>query len=361
MKKYFSMLAFLTIGAMTFTSCSNDDDDKDKVVPMRTVADGVLVLNEGNYFSNINGSLDYLNYKSSNVTRNCFQTANGRSLGGTPNDAIINDEDELYIATTFENRVEIADAKTMKSVAVAKIRKPRELASDGSYVYVSSYTGRVYKIDDKSHEVVDSSEVIGTNLEGIAVYKGYVYVSNAWNDDYTYNTNVVKLDVELNKVKDITVVANPGQLIAYENYIYVASQGNYIDVQPTVQRINCVTDEVSVIGTASMMACNNDRLYMINVPYGSPATYSYYDIRTQTTQKWIDGSEIYSPYAMAVDPITDEVFITSQNEDVEKHIANFYADGYLTQYSRDGVFKKKYVCGVNPGTILFATRTAAND
>lgn len=357
MKKYLSMAACLLMGLSVFTSCSDDDNSDKPHEGLKSVADGVFVLNQGSYFSQINGSLDYYAYGTSSLTptRNIFKSANGRSLGGTPNDAVINSKGEMYIASTDENRVEIADAKTLKSVAVAKIVKPRAVAYDADAVYVSSYTGKVYKIDATSHELVDSSAVVGTNLEGIAVANGSVYVCNSWNADYTYNKNVVKLNTSLDKLKDITVVTNPTKLIASGNNIFVVSQGNYNDVKPAVQQLNAATDEVMLIGEATMAAVAGDRLYMVNAPYGVKPTYSYYSLSAHTVTNWITGTEIFSPYAIGVDPITNRVYITSlsQNPDVPGS-ASYTGDGYLVVYDPTGSFMGKYDCGVCPGTIVFA-------
>ncbi len=68
-----------------FTSCTDDDDSP--VFIDVTVADGVFVLNEGSYFSGINGTLDYLDYKTATMSNNIL--ADIYNLGGTPNNAII--------------------------------------------------------------------------------------------------------------------------------------------------------------------------------------------------------------------------------------------------------------------------------
>ena len=353
MKKYLSMFAFVLTGALMFVSCDDDGDSNEPTICPAVISDGLYVVNEGSFYKKINGSLDYLDYKTWKATRNIFQSTNGRSLGGTPNNAVINERGEMYIATTDENRVEIVNPKTTKSIAVAKIRQPRELAIDNGCVYVSSYTGKVYKIDSQSYKVVDSSKVVGANLEGIATTNGYVYVCNSHNPDYTYNTNVVKLDKQLDKVKDVKVLVNPTQILALNNELFVISIGNYKDINPTVQQIDIKTDHVSVIGAGTMMAAGTDRLYIINSPWGKPATYNAYDLTNKTMSKWVDGSEILYPYGVGVDPITGDVFVTSQNKDAVTGRASYVTDGYLARYTRDGNFKGKYPCGVNPGTIVF--------
>ena len=75
MKKYMKLLACLLAGAFVLTAC----DDDDPVVHYREVAvsDGLFIVNEGSYFSQVNGSLDYLDYATGKVQRNVFSAANG--------------------------------------------------------------------------------------------------------------------------------------------------------------------------------------------------------------------------------------------------------------------------------------------
>ena len=75
MKKYLSMAACLLMGLSVFTSCSDDDNSDKPHEGLKSVADGVFVLNQGSYFSQINGSLDYYAYGTSSLTptRNIFK------------------------------------------------------------------------------------------------------------------------------------------------------------------------------------------------------------------------------------------------------------------------------------------------
>ena len=165
MKKYMKLFACLLAGAFVLTACSDDDSVKPISYQDVPVADGLFILNEGSYFDQVNGSLDYLDYATGTVSRRVFQAANGRSLGGTPNNAI-QCGSKIYIATQEENRVEVIDAKTLKALSPIAITAPRELCTDGQFVYVSAYTGEVSKVDTLSLKVVKKSPIVGTNLEG---------------------------------------------------------------------------------------------------------------------------------------------------------------------------------------------------
>ena len=363
MKKYTKFLGCLFVGAFVLTSClSSDDEWEPREV---TVADGVFILNEGSYFSQINGTMDFISYATGTLSmnRNVFEQVNGRTLGGTPNH-ILRCGSKIYIATTDENRIEVLDAKSLKALTPIAITAPRELCTNGKSVFVSSYTGEVSKVDTASLTVVRKSAKVGANLEGIAYRDGSIYVCNAWNPDYTYNTNVVKLSAEsLEKQKDITVVANPNQLIATENGLFLASWGNYADVPAKIQFINS-SDNVTSIADATYMALGNGFLYLISSSYDENwkevNTYSMMDLSSGAQYRFIDSSDIESPCAIGVDPISGMVVITSRKKYPNAEgvpTVSYTRDGYVACYTPLGDFIAKLDCGVNPGAMLFLSHT----
>lgn len=365
MKKQFKTCVCLLAGALLFAACSDDDEKKE--LEKVTVADGVFILNEGSYFSKIDGSLDYLDYATGIVSRNVFKNKNGRSLGGTPNNAVVCGS-KMYITTADENRVEVVDTRSMTAYAPINIVTPRELCTDGAAVYMTSYDGTVSKIDTTALRVVAKSVTIGDALEGITAMGGYLYVCNAWKNlggyNYEYHTNVVKMQAsDLSKVKDITVAANPNQILNDGTNIYLACWGNYADVQATVQRIDA-NDKVTTLTNGRMIALDNanDLLYIVNTTYdenwAEKNNYNVYDLKTGKERNFTQGAEVFSPAAIGVDPTTGDVFITSYSESEDyKGSASYTTDGYVVRYSTTGTFLNKYTCGVGPGTLVFAHHT----
>lgn len=364
MKKYTRFLFCLLTGAIVFTAC-DDTEIKPKDYIDVQVADGVLILNEGSYFNKIDGSLDFLSYANNTLTmnRNVFRQINGRALGGTPNHAI-RCGSKIYIATTDENRIEVLDATTLKALTPITLTAPRELCTDGASVFVSSYTGEVSKVDTASLTVVKKSAVVGANLEGIAYRKNSIYVCNAWNSDYTYNSNLVKLSATtLEKEKDIVVVANPNQLIATEKDLYLASWGNYNDVKPTIQHID-LSDNVKTLAHATHMALGNGWLYLIGSTYDAEwnevNTYTALNLETGEEVRFIDGREIDSPCAIGYDPISKLVIIASRKKypNAEgKPTVSYTQDGYVACYTGGGMYVHHLDCGVNPGSLLFLSHS----
>ena len=359
-----ALCAMTVIGG--FTSCTDDDDSP--VFIDVTVADGVFVVDEGSYFSGINGTLDYLDYKTATMSNNIL--ADIYNLGGTPNNAIIVG-DVMYIACSDENRVAVIDAKNLIAAKqMIAITAPRELATDGSYLYVTSQAGCVIKVDLTTNLIVETTPVIGDRLEGIAWRNGYLYVCNSCKEipdpdsgysSWEYHTNLIKLNAEtLAKVSDITVAANPNQIVSDGQYLYLASWGDYNQTPATVQQID-ENDEVSVIGTGQKIAYDDNKLYIVNTAYdenwNEVHTYKVLDLKTNlTTDFWGDTSLIFSPGTIGVDPVTHDVFITSYNKG-EYGYADYTANGYLVVYSNTNKYfsnaATKFTTGVGPCTLVF--------
>lgn len=367
MKKYLLSIAVLMAATISFTSCDDDDDSKTCPTPATIVQNGVYVINEGSYYSQINGTLDFLGYDVAkgtySMTRNIFEDVNGRSLGGTPNDALIVGDSVLCIAVADENRVEFVNTTTKKADAAVSIDNPRELAyeSGSNYLYVSSYTGKVYKIDMTTRTIAGESEKVGANLEGIAVAGNKLYVCNSCSSDYTtYYKNVVELNAStLAKNQDIEVVDDPVDVINAGSAIFILSMGIYDDKDKpaTVQMLK--DGQLSTIGNATMMAydANLKRLYMVNVIYNEDYTikrrdYMVYDLNTNTTSTFLQEASAFLPYSIAVNPVNGDVFITSITKNPDTGKADYTADCKLYRYTSAGTLLGTYDCGVNPGTIV---------
>ena len=362
MKKYLLSIAVLMAATISFTSCDDDDECTTCPPPVTIVQNGVYVINEGSYYSKINGTLDFLGYDVANntysMTRNIFEDVNGRSLGSTPNDALIFSDSLLCIAVADEDRIEFVNTITKKASTAIKIEKPRELAyeSGSNYLYVSSFTGKVYKIDMTTRTITGESAVVGANLEGIAVAGNKLYVCNSCSSDYmTYYKNVVELNAStLAKNQDIEVVDDPVDVINAGSAIFILSMGIYADKDKpaTVQMLK--DGQISTIGNATMMSYDayNNLLYMINAPYGGDKEYKVYDLKNGQTTTFLTNPDIFSPYSIAVNPVNGDVFITSLTKNPDTGYANYTADCKLYRYSSAGTLLGTYDCGVNPGTIV---------
>lgn len=348
-KSIFRSVFFLLAAALTLVACDDNSSNGDDPNPAR-VTEGVFVVNEGS-FQSIPGSLSYVNLASGTVTPNLFSKVNGKVLGGTANDALTVG-DRLYIAVQEENTVWVVNATTAQQLAQITVEQPRELATDGKSVFVSSWDGRVHRIGTQSMRVEDKSDVVGQHLEGLAVRNGHVYVCNSTTPSFAYLNTVVKLSTAtLDKEADITVTVNPTQIENTPAGLYLISTGDYFATPAQLQHIGD-DDKVKNLGSYTMMAAGKDRLLLANAPYGAKPSYAVLPYGQQTAQPWGEAAEVFAPYAMAVDETTGDVFITSTAKNPATGMADYTANGYMMRYTADGKVVARYEVGLNPGTIV---------
>ncbi|MDO4159501.1 MAG: hypothetical protein Q4D41_03480 [Prevotellaceae bacterium] len=359
----------MTLSVSLFTSCS--DDDEPYVPQLVNVSNGAFVINAGNSSSSISGSVTYFDYTSYTATQNVFKSANGRELGITANDAVIYGS-KMYIVVTSENTVEVVDKSTMVSLGTVNTdqalgtdngTQPRHAVAYEGKVYVSTFAGYVAEIDTTSYSVTNTYQV-GSYPEGMAVSNGVLYVANS---DYGYGNNpsISMIDLSSGNITTLTdeLIMNPVSFAVIDGEVYYLDYGQYDaswnQTDAGVRRISGTT--VTKVADATMMASYGTKLYLCNAPYSYPSTtptYSIYDVANDTSTAFTP-SNIYSPCAMGVDPVTGELFIASYQENTETGYAGYSIDGYVNVYSNDGSTSlRSFSTGVGPTAIIFNTGVA---
>lgn len=347
--KYFA----LALCALSFTACSNDDDNDvlPDDVPGFYAGKTVLVLNNGNMSGNIPGSLSSIDMATGTVTNNVFREANGRVLGDTPQGAIIHGS-KLYVAVTQSNIIEVINPITMKSIKTIQPTgegsSPRSLTAKDGYVYVTMFDGYVSRIDtlslaiDKTLKLGPCPEelgIVGNNLY-VAVSDGY-NTSNNCVDGYVSKINIPTFTEEAK----INAGINTNKLVTNGHDVFVICTGNYSDVNPTLKRIKS-DDSVETLFEASLMAINGNTLYTINDPYVTP-TYWSYDIVTGTKTQ-LDLEKLITPSAIGVNPFTNNLFVASYS------VPSGYREPCIVnEYTATGDFVDQYNVGVGAGCFVF--------
>lgn len=99
----------------------------------------------------------------------------------------------------------------------------------------------------------------------------------------------------------------------------------------------------------------NGKLYIISNPY-AVAKYSVCDLNSNPYQGIttpLNLSEgVFSPAGIDVDPATGEIFVLSYNQG-ENGYADYYSNGYVKRYSKNGSYMYSYDTGVGPCAVFF--------
>lgn len=348
----------------------------------------IILLNEGNWQAD-NGRISY--FEDGKVVSNeWFRKNNGYKLGDTPNDIIQINDNLIAIAINWSNIVQFIKPNGEAVAATEDVPNNRKLASDGRYVYISSYghecgtvngmkyfeKGYVAKIDINTFEVVAATEV-GYEPEGIAYYKGYLFVANtggyAFQEPHEYETTVSILDAETMKLVrnvDTRQINLYGKMSQSGRYLCINSPGDYYDIPAAAIVFDCDkalqgSDDCFVtLPYAATYNCTttDGKFYAIGSRYSyytGEYTFNYIVIDPEAVMRTngaegiseempgtvlADMKKIGMPYGVYINPYTGYIYATDAGE--------FVAAGALYQWSPKGKLLGKHKVYINPGHFL---------
>lgn len=350
----------------------------------------IILLNEG-LWQQDNGKISYFE-NGAVVSNQWFRDVNGMKLGDTPNDIIQVNDNLIAIAINWSNIVQFITPQGKAVAATEDVPNNRKLATDGRYVYVSSYghecgtesgmmyftKGYVAKIDINTFKVVDAVEV-GYEPEGIAYYKGYLFVANtggyAFQEDHEYEQTVSVINAETMEVVrtvDTGIINLYGKMSRSGQYLCINSPGDYYDVQATTVIFDCqaVLDgkaDAECFKTLEYAATYNcttadGRFYAIGSRYSyytgdyafnyvilDPAKIMAGDMAGGVSEQWPgtlldDIKGLAMPYGIYVNPYTGYIYATDAGA--------FAAAGTLVQWAPDGTKIGTHKVYINPGHFL---------
>lgn len=376
MKKIYKLLAPLCVAAAIPTTGQAQEK--------------IILLNEGLWQSD-NGRMTY--FEDDHVVSNqWFRDVNGYKLGDTPEDIIQVKPNLLAITVNWSNIVQFIDAGGHAVGATEDVPNNRKLATDGEYVYVTSYAhqcstvkgtmdftkGFVAKIDVNTFKVIDAVEV-GYEPEGIALYEGKLFVANsggyAFQEGHDYEKTVSIIDTA---TMTVTRTVDTGQINLYGDmsqsgqYLCINSPGDYylastatiifdcraaLDGKPDAECFtkldyastnNCVTPDGNfyAIGTAySYLTGDYSFNYKIIDPAQVMATGGKGGISEDFPGTIKDDiKSMMSPYGIYVNPYTGYIYATDAAGNVES--------GTLYQWTPEGKLLGKYTVYMNPSHLL---------
>lgn len=355
---------------------------------MGVAQEKIILLNEGNWQAD-NGRVSY--FEDGKVVSNqWFRENNGYKLGDTPNDIIQINDNLIAIAINWSNIVQFIKPNGEAVAATEDVPNNRKLATDGRYVYISSYghecgtvngmelfdKGYVAKIDINTFEVVAATEV-GYEPEGIAYYKGHLFVANtggyAFQEPHEYETTVSILDAETMKLVrnvDTRQINLYGKMSQSGRYLCINSPGDYYDIPAAAIVFDCDkalqgSDDCFVtLPYAATYNCTttDGKFYAIGSRYSyytGEYTFNYIVIDPEAVMRTngaegisedmpgtvlADMKKIGMPYGVYINPYTGYIYATDAGE--------FVAAGALYQWSPEGKLLGKHKVYINPGHFL---------
>lgn len=358
-------------------SCRGDEyifvysEEETLAPPENTAIKGFYLLNEGNMGTN-KATLDFFDYTTGIYHRNIYAEANPnvvKELGDVGNDIKIYGS-KLYAVINVSNIIEVMDAKTAKHIKTIQLQNCRYMTFKDGKAYASSYAGpvvldpnapigKVAEIDTVSLSI-QREVTVGYQPEEMQIIGNNLYVANSGGyrfPNYDRTVSVVDLNT-FTETKKIDVAINLHH-IAKDNYgdLYVSSRGDYYTIPSSLYLIDPVSGTVKKdFGVAvSEMTIVNDKLYF----YGNEFNYNTHtytksfgiiDVKTEQIisnkiidQEYVDA--IKTPYGIAVNPITEDIYLTDAR--------NYVSTGYVYCFDKNGRFKWKTEGGNIPAHFVF--------
>ena len=391
MKRSVFSLVVMALGAALLTGCQigNDDNNNDNnvdtggigmIVSEYVVTNGALIINNGSSYNGIDGSLTFLDYETGEAKQNVYKSANGMSLGGTPNSIFVYGE-KIYVAGSDENTVFVLNRKTFKQIE--KISTTEEIgeAEGAGPRYITAYEDKVYVSTSGGYVcAIDTGDVnmppyyydkykVGSYPEGMAVSVKnnvpFLYVANS--DFGNGNGSISMINLTSGEVSEFKneKIRYPKELAVVGDYIYVLDWGyydeNYVQKEAGVYLINGSSVQ-KIIPDATGMAVAGYNILTYNAPYNSydsskQATYSIYNIAYGTLNTFNlsrdSSNPIVSPSAISIDPNTGYVMIASRRKNEETGYPDYAAPGFVNLYTGDGQYVRTYATGVEPHQITY--------
>jgi len=186
----------------------------------------VYVLCEGN-FNTPNASLWAINSDHSAITGPIHWDPAVNPLGDVGQSLLIYQE-KLYIVMNNSNTLEIAniaDGFQYEKTIPLPNAGPRDIEIINDIAYLSCwYLGGIIRIDLNSGVFLDTLFTAGLP-EDLLYYQDKLYASITMNPDWSSADRVIEIELTDPPVIERTfqVVPGPGQMLAHENYLYVAS------------------------------------------------------------------------------------------------------------------------------------------
>lgn len=375
MKKLnFCLIVFVfvfLISCRTDEYITREETESGLAQPENTAIKGFYVLNEGNMGSN-KATLDFFDYTTGTYHRNIYAEINPnvvKELGDVGNDIQIYGN-KLYAVINVSNKIEVLDAKTAKRIKTINLENCRYITFKNGKAYATSYAGpvvldpnaplgKVVEIDTTSL-LIQRQVTVGYQPEEIEVVGNQLFVANSGGYKFpNYDRTVSVVDLSsFTETTKIDVAINLHR-IKKDNYgdLYVSSRGDYYTIPSNLFLIDAVTGMVKKDFhiSVSEMTIVNDKLYY----YGNEFNYNTHsykksfgiiDVKTEEIisnkiidQEYVDA--IKTPYGIAVNPITEDIYITDAR--------NYVSTGFVYCFDKNGHFKWKTEGGNIPAHFTF--------
>lgn len=354
MKKLQFLVAGLAFCALTFSSCSSDDDNTPEPEENADFAHGVVILNEG-AFGGGNASLSFINAENV-LQNNVYQSVNGSLLGDT-GQSMYAEDDRIFIVLNGSGTVEVVNRYTLEKIGTIStgLSNPRYFLIENGKGFVTNWGDPANPSDDfvavinLNNYSVETTIPVAEGPEKMVSENGKVYVAHAggWNQG---NTVSVLSASQNTLLTSISVGDIPDSMVEENGQLYVLCGGI------PAWTGNETSGSLYVINTSSDTVSNSYSFPGLQHPahLDSADDRFYYTI----------GSDVYAfesnftsvpaaPLFSATEVTQIYGFTVEDNRIYIADAMDYASNGKLFVYNANGNLENNYNLGILPKDFVF--------
>ncbi|MDD2637117.1 MAG: YncE family protein [Bacteroidales bacterium] len=354
--------AFLLIALLSvlfyMTSCKPEEVKPPGIYDEQS---GVFICNEGNFTSG-NASLSFYDFKTQEVKNQVFYSANNFPLGDVVQSMTIFNG-YGYIVVNNSGKIMVIDIDDFKHVAtIPNLTSPRYIEFiDENKAYVSNLYSPYITIIDPSSNTRIGEILVGNSTEQMLRLDDYLYATS-----WSFNNKVYKINSKNDELVDsIQVTKQPNSIVKDKyNRIWVLSDGGY-EGNPTGQVIAALTcintntfeiekefpfSSIQTSPTELHINKTGDTLFYINGSWGGRAGN-----QSGVYKMSVDASELPSEplipegnqlfYGLGINPQNSDIYVSDAIDYVQK--------GIVFRYNAEGIKLDSFKTGIIPRAFCF--------
>lgn len=364
-KHIIGLYAVAIVLSMMLAGCRMEVNDEVAVSHPTASDDRLLVLCEGLWGMD-NSTISFIDHGV--LTNKWFRQQNAHQrLGDTGNDLLMVNDTLIAISVNWSNIIQYIRPDGTAIAATEDIPNNRKLATDGEYLYCTSYAnnGYVAKIDLRTKKIVDTCPV-GYEPEGIAFYRGRLFVANTGGyftqvgHDYESTISVIDAQTmkELKRI-DTGCINLFGNMSQEGQFLCINSVGDYYKEPGRCVVLNMQSEEFRVFDFPVTYNCSyGGKFYTIGSSFSYITNTYEFSIHTiqlpslQVEEGLADYDaaistikQMDSPYGIYISPHSGHLYVS----DARSYVTN----GYVYEFDRNGMLLNKYsLKGINPAHFL---------
>lgn len=364
-KHIIGLYAVAIVLSMMLAGCRMEVNDEVAVSHPTASDDRLLVLCEGLWGMD-NSTISFIDHGV--LTNKWFRQQNAHQrLGDTGNDLLMVNDTLIAISVNWSNIIQYIRPDGTAIAATEDIPNNRKLATDGEYLYCTSYAnnGYVAKIDLRTKKIVDTCPV-GYEPEGIAFYRGRLFVANTGGystqvgHDYESTISVIDAQTmkELKRI-DTGCINLFGNMSQEGQFLCINSVGDYYKEPGRCVVLNMQSEEFRVFDFPVTYNCSyGGKFYTIGSSFSYITNTYEFSIHTiqlpslQVEEGLADYDaaistikQMDSPYGIYISPYSGHLYVSDAR--------SYATNGYVYEFDRNGMLLNKYsLKGINPAHFL---------